>query len=390
MHGAEIAVVDQSSVTRYHGVVQPGTVIRITGHLDQGDGERFKQVLSPFLNPNYDVADVRGQITVALDLPRGGDVFEAISIAKQIRENSVTTLVGEDASCISACAFIYMAGRVSLATTDGTTIVVPDRKLVAGGWIGFHSPYNDLDKGNFAEGVNAIRLLRNSLGRAMPDDLFLTALEIGRDETFDIEYVADVIRWDIEYFATVTDKNDVRAKLYNACLNKIVLKDEWTDYGPLADNVVQVRSALEVQNGDEIPAENRRVDLTSRYRLEEPDDFGVIPHDWVTIANEGSKILSEARDLLQDKDYFRVVTSRDKRMVATEVNLALGDELSSLSCTAIAPNVAIDMEEITTAGQEVFVITANIPLSEIQEEDFGRPLSNIYMFPGGMKLKDIK
>ncbi|MDX1238287.1 hypothetical protein GOL96_32120 [Sinorhizobium medicae] len=77
-------------------------------------------------------------------------------------------------------------------------------------------------------------------------------------------------------------------------------------------------------------------------------------------------------------------------MVATEVNLALGDELSSLSCTAIAPNVAIDMEEITTAGQEVFVITANIPLSEIQEEDFGRPLSNIYMFPGGMKLKDIK
>ncbi|MDX1195340.1 hypothetical protein GOL96_30115 [Sinorhizobium medicae] len=245
MHGAEIAVVDQSSVTRYHGVVQPGTVIRITGHLDQGDGERFKQVLSPFLNPNYDVADVRGQITVALDLPRGGNVFEAISIAKQIRENSVTTLVGEDASCISACAFIYMAGRVSLATTDGTTIVVPDRKLVAGGWIGFHSPYNDLDKGNFAEGVNAIRLLRNSLGRAMPDDLFLTALEIGRDETFDIEYVADVIRWDIEYFATVTDKNDVRAKLYNACLNKIVLKDEWTDYGPVADNVVQVRSALE-------------------------------------------------------------------------------------------------------------------------------------------------
>jgi uncharacterized protein YecT (DUF1311 family) len=97
-----------------------GVAIRATGVIEIGDAAKFQHLI-----PNASV-DEKGLRRIILESP-GGNVGEAMRIAKLIRANDFVTLVGGE--CASACGMIlYPAGRYFM--------------LLDGGKLGFHSCYD--------------------------------------------------------------------------------------------------------------------------------------------------------------------------------------------------------------------------------------------------------
>lgn len=88
-------------------------VARMIGDIEQGDLVKFKRVLNRF-----------GYIThLQLNSP-GGNLYEAISIGREIRRNKIATIVSSKSECLSACPYIFIGGLF--------------RTIEAGGKIGMH------------------------------------------------------------------------------------------------------------------------------------------------------------------------------------------------------------------------------------------------------------
>jgi hypothetical protein len=152
----------------------------------------------------------------------GGNFTEGLRIAKYLMtelDYTVTTYVENRAECYSACALIFLAGR--LFGRGGETF--PARFLHVGGRLGFHAPYIDpstLEDRPFSRtevaasfkaaigGVTAaIQLFdeRAVGGPNVNDDnrpwvsssLFIDMLRKGADELFAIDTVGKAGRWGI-------------------------------------------------------------------------------------------------------------------------------------------------------------------------------------------------
>lgn len=98
--------------------------ILLTGKIVQGDLNKIIKIIQ-----NNDV------IGVVLD-SKGGDLEEAIKIAQVVKELNLAVIVEKDATCGSACFFIFIAGNNRLAAgieMKGTNI--------DGGFIAIHRPY---------------------------------------------------------------------------------------------------------------------------------------------------------------------------------------------------------------------------------------------------------
>jgi hypothetical protein len=89
-------------------------IIRMTGAIDYGDFERFK-----------DKVREASRAIVILD-SQGGKIGPAIAIAQYIKATGFMTYVENRSECISACSIIWLSGR--------------RRFLEMGGIIGFHPP----------------------------------------------------------------------------------------------------------------------------------------------------------------------------------------------------------------------------------------------------------
>ena len=101
-------------------VARPGTAIKATGSIEAGDAAKLEALVSAA------TVDEKGLRRIILESP-GGEVVEAVRIAKIIRNNNFVTLVGGE--CASACAMVlYPAGRYSY--------------LIGQGKLGFHSCYD--------------------------------------------------------------------------------------------------------------------------------------------------------------------------------------------------------------------------------------------------------
>lgn len=95
--------------------------ILISGEIRTGDTERFRQ----FITEN---ADSELKLPVHLDSP-GGNLAEALELAKLLRDLLQDTEVFKPAHCVSACFFLYLAG------THRTAFGPPHPTL------GIHRPY---------------------------------------------------------------------------------------------------------------------------------------------------------------------------------------------------------------------------------------------------------
>ena len=161
-----------------------------------------------------DVQEGHG-LAVCLSGP-GGDFAEAIEIIKILQPLGYATVVPENAVCLSACAFIFLAGDIVLrGETFGE--IAPFRVLHVSATLGFHAPRGDL-KGlapvmpidwlnrqvEFALGImrnfESLFLDRDSLYRnkRLPRDLFSEILvRFDPDDFFYIDTINKAGRFNI-------------------------------------------------------------------------------------------------------------------------------------------------------------------------------------------------
>jgi uncharacterized protein YecT (DUF1311 family) len=123
-------------------VVPAGTVIKAIGPIETGDAAKLESLVTAA------TIDGRGLRRIILESP-GGEVIEAVRIAKIIRDNNFVTLVGGE--CASACAMVlYPAGRYSM--------------LLDNGKLGFHSCYDNRTTVEHPECTDVIAKLAASNG----------------------------------------------------------------------------------------------------------------------------------------------------------------------------------------------------------------------------------
>ena len=80
-----------------------GKTFALTGRLGAGSYDRFRKSIAR-LKPDL----------IVLDGP-GGKLLEAILIGREIRKRGLATAIGQNKTCASACALIYLSGRKKYA-----------------------------------------------------------------------------------------------------------------------------------------------------------------------------------------------------------------------------------------------------------------------------------
>lgn len=128
----------------WHSVNQ-GRIVRLSGNIESGDAERLEQLfrdnglLHCFAENYCPFSNV-----LSLDSP-GGSLSEALSIARFVRDHQLTVLLEQEASCESACAFIFFAGY-----TEYEGYFHSRRYAHVSARLGVHRPYLPLPEGVFA------------------------------------------------------------------------------------------------------------------------------------------------------------------------------------------------------------------------------------------------
>lgn len=178
----------------------------------------------------------------------GGNFAEAIKIADYISSNAITTVIDRNAICLSACAFIFMAGREPQIEGPGAV----SRYLHIQGELGFHAPFLKYDTHVLDEKFNGTnrdvfrayqtglvqvgQLLTGygSTGTRWPPSLVGRVLQIPPDEFLNIKTVDEAGRWNISLlgYKTSSVKINNNEKKFLTCLNAFRWSDEekWIEY----------------------------------------------------------------------------------------------------------------------------------------------------------------
>jgi hypothetical protein len=136
--------------------------ISLVGEIVEGDFDKFKTLTGEKkLSNGSEGSEVENIYDEALCLDSlGGNYFEGRLIANFVHEQAIVTRVLKGSECYSACALIFMAGRVRGDEIDG-----PAKFLSVNGKLGFHAPYFTFDDNATFSGkeVKAFSGLQNLL-----------------------------------------------------------------------------------------------------------------------------------------------------------------------------------------------------------------------------------
>ena len=206
-------------------------VVKLTGAIEEGDLERFKNVASQVFPVS--IGESTGANTVCLDSP-GGSFVEGVRLAAHFYETGVGTVVDQDASCYSACSIMFMMGR---AVGDEVSFI--NRRLHVRGSLGFHRPSlslpDDVEVG--AQDVEAsydlavssvveFLVLANhtapwSSQPMVRSDLIERMFATRGDDIYLIETVEQAARWNIELIGVKFPESIDEAQAYYACENTL-------------------------------------------------------------------------------------------------------------------------------------------------------------------------
>lgn len=188
-----------------------GCFAGLSGQIVEGDAANFRAVINRHWTGDYKAAtEDNADQALCLDSP-GGSFLEAMAIATAVHEEGIATRIGAGDECLSACALVFMAGRVNGAEGDGVR-----RILDVEGTLGFHAPYLLLDPESQVSGrtVNDYvpkhnRILSDfirfasfrafsSYKPSFSMGLFTEMLATPPDELFVIDTVERAARWSIQ------------------------------------------------------------------------------------------------------------------------------------------------------------------------------------------------
>lgn len=139
-----LTLADTHEGAGWHSLNQ-GRVVRLSGTIESGDAERLEHLfrdndlLHCFAENYCPFANV-----LSLDSP-GGNLSEALSIARFVRDHQLTILLEDGAQCESACAFIFFAGY-----TEYEGYFHSRRYAHVSARLGVHRPDLKLPEGMFA------------------------------------------------------------------------------------------------------------------------------------------------------------------------------------------------------------------------------------------------
>jgi hypothetical protein len=94
-------------------------VIRISGHIDLGSADRFKEAV-------YSNSVLRAVVVLNSG---GGSLWDGLDIGEFVRERGFATFVPTDNKCVSVCASIWASGTTQYVPSEG------------GARIGFHGSF---------------------------------------------------------------------------------------------------------------------------------------------------------------------------------------------------------------------------------------------------------
>jgi hypothetical protein len=179
-------------------------VFRLEGGIEDGDTERLTEAL----------ASVGDNVRKVLELRSpGGDYLSGLSLALELRQRGVKTVIRAGDACFSACAIAFMGGSAPVRDPEISADVIPnqppDRVVEAGARLGFHAPYLDVSSSEYTAAnvqdayryaVDGISLLISLAGHLYIDPLELPRLlEPDRDSAFMADTVDAVRSLWIEY-----------------------------------------------------------------------------------------------------------------------------------------------------------------------------------------------
>lgn len=223
--------------------------LQLVGPIVKGDFEKFAQAAQSVGLSNLRLSDDPGaKYSVCLN-SAGGSWIEGIKIARYIFDNGIGTRIEAGTECYSACAIIFMSGRIRGNENDG-----PWRYLSARGRLGFHAPY--LVLGNAGDGraptrpriytAKNVEDAFDSANRMMSAFMFLFSYRStfmneawirssliaemsssGRSELVSVDTVGQALRWGISLYDLRPVRGRGKASLVQLCLNvQSWLKDE--------------------------------------------------------------------------------------------------------------------------------------------------------------------
>ncbi|MGP6086758.1 peptidoglycan-binding protein [Antarctobacter jejuensis] len=163
---------------------------------------------------------------LCLDSP-GGNYLEGVKIGEVISYKGISTAVGSERVCESACGLAFMYGTA--LGIEG--LHAPARRLHPKGKLGFHAPSILINSGTYNESavneaykvaissIKAFSDSRKNLEIDFPEDLFLEMLGTPPDQMRYVTTVQDAALWGIEVFP-VGDPVGTRDKIASyACIN---------------------------------------------------------------------------------------------------------------------------------------------------------------------------
>jgi hypothetical protein len=133
-----------------------GCAITLKGEIIDGDLDRLRKAASRqnlLSEPDSGEESNASDRALCLDSP-GGNYVAGRLMAGLIHQFGITTRVEAGASCYSACAFMFMAGRSLGGEVDGAS-----RYMHARANVGFHAPYLKLDETAAISGGEAMRTM---------------------------------------------------------------------------------------------------------------------------------------------------------------------------------------------------------------------------------------
>ena len=164
LRAAEVTLVD-AAVLDAPALLSGTCSLRLSGPIEYGDTGRLEIILEaedfPHARPtglDFGLA-AEGQ-SLCLDSPGGHD-GEALAIANLVADRGLVTVVPKGATCVGACAIIFMSGS-ALSSNSGGGARMPMRVLDIGGRLGFHAPATPAAEGlGFGAGLDYITMLAN-------------------------------------------------------------------------------------------------------------------------------------------------------------------------------------------------------------------------------------
>ncbi|MEM5583837.1 PAN domain-containing protein [Roseibium sp. AS2] len=168
---------------------------------------------------------------LCLDSP-GGSLLEGKKLFDRIWEANIRTRIVSGERCESACSLAFLGGSV----TQGTAVIhLRDRKLDAGGTLGFHAPSLDLPAGGSfsgkqieqafeialkaAENFFEIKVTKRHGVSPMNDFLYHRILTTRPSDMYRLTYIGDAVLSDIALQGLTYPEHITAAEIQNICDN---------------------------------------------------------------------------------------------------------------------------------------------------------------------------